>query len=92
MLSLFEDLVEKRRLFVEFVITEEALKLCGAAGVANPMRVEKDRETEMYHVRFSLPELNRYVNFVCRHVGLTIRLDGNVVTKDGLIINRPMAT
>lgn len=88
LLNVFEELADKKRLYGAFTVTEDALQLCEVAGIAQPLRVERDRSTNLFHVWFMLPELHKYVNFICNHVGFTVRIDGSIVTKDGMRIER----
>lgn len=83
MLENWEALVDDRRLFGAFAMTEEAMDACVRLGVAQPLAVTKDRETGMFNVRFDLAELHRYVSFVCDACNVTENVDGTMTTHDG---------
>lgn len=92
MLDCFDTLVDRNRLFGEFTMNEETYRCAVAVGIANPYRVERDRSTRMYFVRFFLPELHRYIWYLCRHVGFELEVDGSVRTRDGHRIDRSEIT
>ncbi len=65
---------------------EIKLKACKA------LKVDFIPATERYKITFSLLEFNKYVNFMLKSVGLSLRIDGSLQTHDKLIISNDYLT
>lgn len=86
MLEGWEEFVDIRKYWGSFTMTDEALGYCHGMHVAQPLRVESDRESGTHIVRFDLIELHKYIKFICEHCGVTENIDGTMTTFDGIVV------
>lgn len=86
MLETWEALVDERRIYGAFHMTDDALDACHRLDVAQPLSVTRDRETGSSEVRFDLIELHKYIEYVCDHCNVTENVDGTMTTHDGLTV------
>lgn len=88
-LAMWEELVDKRRLFGVMTMSDQSVQACVLHGIAQPLRVDRDRQTNLCSVRFNLVELFRYIKFTCDRVGFSVSVDGEVTTRDGMRLSVP---
>jgi hypothetical protein len=84
LLDYADTLADRKKLFGTLSMQNTAIDAMTFHDVAVPIKIEPLKSaTPSSSVTFTLPQLYRYVHFVCRITGLRIEVDGTVLTRDG---------
>lgn len=84
----FENLAWKKKLYAEFTMTLEAFKALELSRCAQPSKVTNNRAKDTVEVVFRIDELKRYVDYICRVFNVKVSVDGSVTLKDGIYLPR----
>lgn len=89
MLKSWEQALKERRLSITLKVPRPAAELIGNYDNVyfRVMKTEFNPASMDYVVSFTLVEFRRYINFILPRCGMTLQIDGSVMTLDNLHIN-----
>lgn len=93
MLATWEDLVDNRRIYGTLEMSPLAVDTIQKHDIAKPLKIMTAPASGTRRVvRFDLVELGRYLHYVCKCVGFTVSIHGEVTTRDGIKLMIPFTT
>lgn len=91
LVRLFEEATDKHKLIIQIKgnkdVAEAVFKLEKKLKVCKCLRIDYIQDAEEYKIAFSLTEFQKYMFFILRTVGLSLRMDGTLITEDNLVIS-----
>lgn len=81
----FERLIDEKRLSIALMFKPESAARLAHEGI-RLVSCEYDRVAEMYKIRLTLTEYKKYLDLMCKQIGMTVEIDGSVKTYDGLTV------
>lgn len=90
LLAVLENALETQSLTVTIHGTKKAVEVLSKLEVnlkvCRCIRIVPNEKTERYAVTFNTIEYSKYVDFMLNECGLTVMVDGSVMTYDGILI------
>lgn len=90
LVKVFDKAAEDRKNVVILMGSKEATEMIGKLelqGRIKTLKVEWDTKQAKYAIAFSMQEFYRYLKFVLKQTGLTLRPDGSLKTYDNYTIS-----
>lgn len=82
----FDRLSSDRRLSAKVQMKPAALDALKTDNIAKPLKTIYNQAEDLHVVTFTLTEFKKYIDYWCKRVGLTVKVTGEIITYDGLIL------